>query len=158
VFTDAVFEQNGCGFHRSRPDCPRAGFGVAMRFRTNRITFRNCQAILNGADGFNVNQGSYEIRFIDCEARGNGDGGFTVAPDSSAPGHPGDKESPHNLLYTRCSASENLASGLAAYAPMENLEIVGGKFFNNGAGEGLKPESSSLADGVFVAENSHNVR
>jgi hypothetical protein len=157
-FTDCTFNRNGYGFQKTLATNVFASFGLSIRFRSHHLTFVNCEAMQNGRDGMNVNQGSYAIKFIGCTCWMNGDGGFTVAADSTSVGTAGDAESPYDLEYVDCESYNNLTSGLAIYPTAYNVTVEGGRYYNNNRTAGLIAQQSSFTNGIYVAAGSLGVR
>jgi hypothetical protein len=157
-FTDCTFNRNGYGFQKTLSTNAFASFGLTLRFRSHHVTFVNCEAMQNGLDGMNVNQGSYAIKFIGCACWMNDDGGFTIAADSTSPGTPGDAESPYDLEYVDCEAYNNWGTGLVAYQPVYNLTVDGGRYYNNYRAAGQLAQQSSMPNGIYVAAGSLGVR
>jgi hypothetical protein len=157
-FTNCTFNYNGYGFQQTLATNTFAAFGFAMRFRSHHIGFVNCEALQNGRDGMNVNQGSYAVKFIGCLSWMNGDGGFTLAADNTSPGTPGNSESPYDIEYVDCEAYNNWSSGLAAYVPVYNVTVDGGRYYNNGRLVGSQAMASSYTNGIYFAAGSIGIR
>jgi hypothetical protein len=157
-FTNCTFNFNGYGFQRTYnlfgPNIGFAAFSMTMRFRCHHMTFTACESLQSGLDGFNVNQGSYAIKFIVCLAWGANDGGFTIAADNTSPGTPGNLESPYDLEYVDCEAYNNWGSGIAALQPVINLTVMGGRYYNNSRGAGTLAPGSYLFNGIYITSGS----
>lgn len=153
-----LFTGNGYGFKATSP-VPNAGggFNFTMRFRSHHNTLTGCESVLGGLDGFNVNQGSYAIKFIGCKAWQNGDGGFTIAADNAGTGRTGEGEYCYDLEYAECEAYNNWASGLVCETIVYNLAIVGGRYYNNGRYAGTLAMISSVPNGIYVGNGSQGV-
>lgn len=143
---------NGCGWGFQQPFTqPGGSFGGSARFRSHHITFTSCQAMQNGRDGFNANQGAYALKYEDCLAWMNGDGGFTIAGDNTATGRLGEGEFCWDLEYINCEAYNNWAAGLSGETTVKNLTILGGRYYNNGRGCGLLGALlQSIPSGIFM--------
>lgn len=153
-FVNCRFNFNGYGFHNTLATNGFVAFGFAIRYRSHHLTFTACEALQNGRDGMNVNQGSYAIKFIGCTAWMNGDGGFTLANDNTSTGNPGEGESPYDCEYTDCESYNNWSSGWAAYCPVYNMTIDGGRYYNNNRLAGTQAGASSFTNGIYVAAGS----
>ncbi|AIC95435.1 right-handed parallel beta-helix repeat-containing protein [Shouchella lehensis] len=160
-FTNSEFNRNGYGFQQRfipTNEIVRglSGFGVAIRFRSSDLTFINCKSNENGRDGFNVNQGSHNIKFIGCECNHNNDGNFTVASDPAEGGsnRPGGGEACYDLSYVDCNAENAWTSGLAIYHPAHNVQVIGGRYFNNFRVAGQRADTIDFYNGIFVAAGS----
>jgi len=151
---NCTFNFNGYGFQRTHQTNQFAAFALALRFRCHHIVFTNCDALQNGRDGPNVNQGSHAIKFIGCLAWMNGDGGFTIAADQTHSGLPGEEESPYDLEYIGCESYDNWSSGLVAYSRANNVTVLGGRYYNNNRLAGTQPIQSSFPNGVYFAAGS----
>ena len=164
LFSSCTFNQNGWGFQKipmPYSQQPMAvAFGMAIRYQAYDITIENSEAIDNGKDGLNVNQGSHDVVYTNTLTKGNGDGGFTIAADTDpnfAPGTNGEGQSPYNLTYNNCTAYNNYSSGIAAYVPTTNAQVVGGQFYNNGRVSGDLPPQDSYNKGIFFASGSQQI-
>lgn len=167
-FTNCTFNFNGYGFQKTLATNAFQGFAVAQRYRCHHMTYVNCEALQNGRDGFNCNQGTYAVKFIATLAWNNGDGGFTIAADGQGTGRPGDSaagitgagtgESCYDLEYIDCEAENNWSSGLVAYAPAFNVTVDGGRYYNNNNVAGTLTAQSSFANGIFFAGGSLGIR
>lgn len=160
--SNSQIDRNGWGFQKV-PSYPTnyanndfLGFAMAIRFRSNHITFTNCSFDNNGRDGANVNQGSYAIKFVGCQCIQNGDGGFTLANDNQSTGHPGEGESPYNIEYSACRAQNNYSSGLAAYCAVYDIKVMGGDYYNNNRQAGNLAFQTSFQNGIYFAAESIN--
>lgn len=158
-FTNCTEDRNGYGFQKTRANYADTShgfvaFGSAARMRSHHITFTGCMARDNGRDGFNVNQGSYAIKFIGCLAHGNDDGGFTIASDNTGTGLPGEGEACYDIEFIDCEAYNNYGSGLAAYQPVHNLKVIGGRYYNNHRLAGNQAAASSYYNGIYIANGS----
>lgn len=156
-FEQCTFNYNGYGFHNSFATNAFVAFGLAIRYRSHHLTFTACQALQNGRDGMNTNQGSYAIKFIGCLAWMNDDGGFTLAADNTSTGNPGEGESPYDCEYIDCEAYNNWSSGLAAYVPVYNITVDAGRYYNNNRVAGIQSQASSYVNGIYIAAGSLGV-
>lgn len=165
-FFETTFDRNGYGFQGSRAggwtnyaDTTHAfdAFGSAVRLRSHHIDFFGCQWRDNARDGGNVNQGSYSIRHIGCLAHGNDDGGFTMAADDTFTGLPGESESCYDISYIDCESYNNFTSGIVAYQPVNGLQIIGGRQYNNGRVSGNLAFAAAYNNGVYIAGGSTGV-
>lgn len=162
-FQSCTFSRNGYGYQKTRANPADTShgfvaFGTALRLRTHHVEFLGCQATDNGRDGFNVNQGSYAIKFVACIAAQNDDGGFTIASDNTGTGLPGESEACYDLEYIDCESSNNYTSGLVAYQTVHNMTVVGGRYYNNHRLAGNQAVSSSYYNGVYIAAGSTGVK
>lgn len=155
-YNGAKYEDFGHGFV---PVEHRSGFGLTMRFISKDIQFYNCVSNNNGRDGFDVNQGSHDVEFFSCICNGNNDGGFTLAADTTYPSIPGDGKPPYNISYYNCIAENNIGAGLAAYCPVNNINIIGGKYYNNrrSCGWVAGEEATSLQPNIYFAAGSNKI-
>jgi hypothetical protein len=147
-----VVQNNGWGFHRSFTQ-PGVAFGGAIRFRSHHVTFTSCRSMQNGLDGFNANQGAYAIKYENCLAWMNGDGGFTLAGDNTTGTdgpRPGQGELVQELEYINCEAYNNWAGGLVGETTVQNITILGGRYYNNGRGCGSRSMIASIPSGVYM--------
>lgn len=161
-FANCTFDRNGYGFQKTRANYADTShgfvaFGVALRMRTHHVTLTACHARDNGRDGFNVNQGSYAVKFAQCLAHGNDDGGFTAAADNTGSGLPGEGEACYDIEYVDCEAYNNYTSGLAIYQAANNITVSGGRYYNNHRLAGNQSVASSYYNGIFVAGGSTGV-
>lgn len=161
-FMGCTFDRNGYGFQKTRANYADTShgfiaFGLAIRYRSHHITFTSCHARDNGRDGFNVNQGSYAIKFAQCLAYGNDDGGFTIASDNTGSGLAGESEACYDITYTDCEAYNNYSSGLAAYQTCHNVRVIGGRYYNNHRLAGNQGGASSYFNGIFFAGGSSGI-
>ncbi|MBO1511886.1 right-handed parallel beta-helix repeat-containing protein [Metabacillus bambusae] len=160
------FDRNGYGFKIAfkKPNeiiKGFSGFGTAIRFRTQHVIFIGCTANDNGRDGFNVNQGSHDIKFIGCKAHRNNDGGFTIAADNDASTSHilGNGESPYKIEFdSTCEAENNWNSGLAIFQPCHSIYIKGRYYNNHRLAGHLDNKQPSFYNGIFVARGSKNVQ
>ncbi len=165
-FIGCTFDRNGYGFQTTRTNYAdstyNAGtvgiaFGIAVRLRSHHLNFVSCYARDNGRDGFNVNQGSYAIKFAQCLAYGNDDGGFTIASDATGSGLPGESEACYDLEYIDCEAYNNYTSGLVAYQACHNVTVTGGRYYNNHRLAGNIAAASSYVNGIYFAGDSTGI-
>lgn len=167
-FSNCSFDYCGYGFGNTFATNDFVGFGLAVRFQSHHITFENCRALQTGRDGMNINQGSYDIKFIGCLVWMAGDGGFTSASDQQGTGLPGDGQVCYNVEYIGCDAYNCWSSGLAIYSPTNNVRVVGGKYYNNYRLAGVLQDESTAASagngqndafvaGIFVSPGSQGV-
>jgi hypothetical protein len=157
-FKGCTFNRNGNGLNTSfNPEVQGGAFGIALRFRSHHLTFVACHASQNGRDGFNVNQGSYAIKFIGCICWMNNDGGFTIAADQTNDTDPGNGESCYDIEYIDCEAYNSYTSGLAIYNPSYNITVKGGRYYNNHRCAGLIKDGASFNCGIFIAGGSKGV-
>lgn len=156
-FTNCTWNYDGYGFQKTLATNAFAAFGFALRFRSHHIEFVNCEALQNGRDGMNTNQGSYAIKYIGCLAWMNGDGGFTLAADNTSSGTPGNSESPFDIEYIDCESYNNWSSGLAAYVPVYNVSVIGGRYYNNNRLVGVQAIASSYFNGLYFAGGSTGI-
>ena len=161
-FIGCTFDRNGYGFQKSRADYADnshgfLAFGVALRMRSHHFVFSECMARDNGRDGFNVNQGSYAVKFGRCLAHGNDDGGFTVAADNTGSGLAGEGEGCYDLEFDQCEAYNNYTSGLAIYQASHNISVRGGRYYNNHRVAGNQAAASSYFNGIYVAGGSTGI-
>jgi hypothetical protein len=159
-FIGCSWNVNGCGFQKTRTvpaDSSHdfVAFGNALRFRSHHIEFIDCEAKLNGRDGFYCGQGCYAIKYTTCLAWANDDGGFTLNNDPLGTGLPGDGESCYDIEYANCDAYDNYNSGLFTTAPITNLTVIGGRYYNNHRLAGSLPQASGYPNGIYVAGNSN---
>lgn len=142
------------------------GFAVAVRHNSSYITFNNCEATYSGRDGFNVNQGSHDIKFYNCIANNNWDGGFTLMNDTTDTNRLGDAQCPYNISYYNCEAENNFGAGLASYSASYNVNIHGGQYYNNKFCAGVTwtnggtvntAEQNSTKANIFFAAGSKNI-
>lgn len=155
---NTTFNFNGYGFQKTLATNTFQAFGFALRFRTHHCVFMNCEAMQNGRDGFNTNQGSYAIKYVGCVAWMNGDGGFTIASDNTSGGTPGNSEACYDLEYVDCEAYNNWSSGLSAYALCYNVTVDGGRYYNNHRIAGTASEASSYFSGLYFSGGSTGIR
>lgn len=156
--TNCTINFNGFGFQKTFATNAFQGFGLAQRFRNHHMTYVNCEARQNGRDGFNTDQGTYAVKYIGCMAWNNGDGGFTLAADNTSTGRPGEGESPYDIEYVDCESYNNWSSGIAAYAPVYNVTVDGGRYYNNNTTAGTIAGQSSFIAGLFFAGGSQGIR
>jgi hypothetical protein len=165
-FFCCTFDRNGYEFQGTRAGGwsnyadtthPYGGFGYAIRLRSHHIDFFGCHCRDNARDGGNINQGSYSIRHIGCMAHGNDDGGFTIAADQTFTGLPGEAESCFDISYIDCESCNNFTSGIAAYQPVHGLQVVGGRYYNNGRVSGNYTFAASYNNGIYIAGGSTGV-
>ena len=161
-FIGCTFNVNGCGFQKTRTVPADSGhdfvaFGNALRFRSHHVEFIDCEAKLNGRDGFYCGQGTYAIKYIGCLAWANDDGGFTLNNDPLGNSLPGDGESCYDVEYVDCEAYDNYNSGLFTTAPITNLTVIGGRYYNNHRLAGSLAYASGYPNGIYVAAGSNGV-
>lgn len=156
-FSQCTFNFNGYGFNKTFATNLFVAFGIAIRYRSHHLTFTACKALQNGRDGFNVNQGSYGIKFSQCLAWMNDDGGFTLAADNTGTGFPGESESPYDCEYEDCEAYNNWSSGIAMYVPCYNMTVKNGRYYNNNRIAGQQAQASSFVCGIYIAAGSLGV-
>lgn len=162
TFFGCTFDRNGYGFQKTRANYADtthgfAAFGLALRLRTHHMEFVGCHARDNGRDGFNVNQGSYAIKFLASLAHGNDDGGFTIASDATGSGLPGESEACYDIEYIDCEAYNNYGSGLVAYQAAHNVTVQGGRYYNNHRLAGNLASASSYFNGIYFAGGSSGI-
>jgi hypothetical protein len=159
-FIGCTFNFNGYNFQGTYPlNGPGSGsFSLVLRFRCHHMYFTACESLKGGSDGFNINQGSYAIKLAQCVVWGATDGGFTIAADSTSPGTPGDGESCYDLEYVDCEAYDNWASGITAFQSCFNVTVEGGRYYNNGRGNGMIATTSALFNGIYIASGSIGVK
>lgn len=157
-FEACTWNYNGYGFQQSFATNAFVGFGLAFRFRSHHCTLIGCNALQNGRDGMNVNQGSYAIKHIGCLCWMNGDGGFTVANDNTSAGTPGNSESPYDCEWIDCESYNNWGSGLVSYCPTFNVTVDGGRYYNNNRVAGTLTQQSSAVNGIYFAAGSLGIK
>ena len=157
-------EMNGFGFQRTKAyvtdysQTQFAAFGAVLRLRCHHLNFFGGAARLNGRDGFNINQGSYQIKLHGFIANDNDDGGITLAADNTGSGLPGEGESCWDTSLIDCEAVNNYGSGVAAYQAMYNVTIRGGRYYNNHRNAGRIANQSSYQNGIYIAAGSTGVQ
>lgn len=162
-FAHCSFNSNGYGFQKTRANSADTShgyvaFGTALRFRSHHIDYFDCESNSNGRDGFNVNQGSYAIRYIGCRASDNDDGGFTVASDNTGTGLPGEGEPCSDIFFDGgCVACNNYGSGFVAYQSVNGFVCLGQSYNNHRLAGDLAP-ATSYPNGVYVAAGSTGVK
>lgn len=154
--------RNGCGFGKTKVNAADVshnfvGFGGAVRFRSHDIDFIGGDYMLNGKDGLNINQGSYNIKHIGVRGVANDDGGLTMAADNTGTGIPGEGEACFDITYIDCDTENNYSSGIVAYQPVHGLTVKGGKQKNNNRLAGDQAQATSFYNGVFVCSGSTGV-
>jgi hypothetical protein len=157
-FIACTWNRNGYGFGQTFASNTFAAFGLAVRYRSHHLDFDDCEASQNGRDGFAVGQGSYACRFMACTAWMNGDGGFTIHSDDIAPRMPGNHEACFDLEYQGCDSYNNYGSGLVSFAPVHNVTVLGGRYYNNHRLAGTLPFQSSYPNGIYFAGGSRGLR
>lgn len=158
-FVDCTFDRNGYGFQKTRQNYADSShgfiaFGIAIRLRSHHFEFVGCTGRDNGRDGFNVNQGSYAIKFSASLAHGNDDGGMSIASDNTGTGLPGEGEACYDLEYAECEIYNNYSSGLVAYNAAHNITVKACRIYNNHRCAGLITNQSSIYSGIYIASGS----
>lgn len=152
-FSDCTFDRNGYGMGVSGPNTMATNaflaYGMALRYRCNDMTFVACSFDQNGREGSMTNQGSYNIKYIGCRAWMNGDAGYALTSDGTSTTLPGESETCHEIEYIGCDAFDNRTSGLAGYRAVQNVNVTGGRFFNNGSVAGQIEVQSSANSGIY---------
>jgi hypothetical protein len=161
-FIGCSFNVNGCGFQQTRTVPSNsshgfAAFGHALRYRSHHVEFIDCEAKLNGREGYYCGQGTYSIKYIGCLAWANDDGGFTLNNDPLGSGLPGDGESCYDVEYIDCEAYNNYNSGIFTSAPMTNISVIGGRYYNNHRLAGSLPQQTGYPNGIYIAGNSQSI-
>jgi hypothetical protein len=161
-FIGCTWNVNGCGFQKTRTVPADSShdfdaFGNALRFNSHHIEFIDCEAKLNGREGFYCGQGTYAIKYIGCLAWANDDGGFTLNRDPLSTGLPGDGDSCYDIEYIDCESYDNWSSGFVATYAVTNVSIIGGRYYNNHRLAGSLVEQSAYANGIFFAGNSQGI-
>lgn len=161
-FINCSWNVNGCGFQKTRTipadnNHDFLAFGNALRFRSHHIEFIDCEAKLNGRDGFYCGQGTYAIKYIGCLAWANDDGGFTLNNDPLGTGLPGDGESCFDIEYANCEAYNNYNSGLFTSAAITNLNVIGGRYYNNHRLAGSLTFQTGYPNGIYIAGASSSI-
>lgn len=160
-FIGCTWNTNGCGFQETRAvpsdTSSFAAFGHALRYRSHHIEFVDCEANLNGREGFYLGEGCYAIKYIGCLAWANNDGGFTLNQDPLGSGLPGDGESCYDIEYVDCESYDNWSSGLVATAPMYNVSVIGGRYYNNHRLAGELAGQSAYGNGIYFAAGSQSI-
>lgn len=105
-------------------DC--TGTGFAMTTATDRVTFKNCRAFLNGGWGF---MGDNDIGFEACDAEENSSGGFDTDLGTKA---------------VACRAWNNSGPGIVS---TQNRVYYACLVYDNGAADGLNVGSGGVAIG-----------
>lgn len=162
-YDGCTFDRNGFGWQATRANYADishsfGAFGLAVRLRSHHISFRGATFRDNAKDGANTNQGSYAIRYLAALAYGNDDGGFTLAADNTASGLPGEGESCYDVHYTDCEAYNNYTCGIVAYQPAHDVQVIGGRYYNNHRLAGNIAAAASYRHGIYFAAGSTGIK